>query len=73
MSFSEEKRGMSFSEEKRGQQIPEFSLPTTHRVMKQFLGLLADYFLDHVENLVANYSKNTVRSRVDRAVDSYVL
>ena len=60
--------GMSFSEEKRGQ-VLEFPLPTTHRGMKQFLGL-ANYFRDHVENhsvitqplqaMLANYSKNKV-------------
>ena len=58
--------GMSFSEEKRGT-VLDFPLPTTHKGMKSFLGLV-NYFRDHVENhsiitqplqaMVTNYNKN---------------
>ena len=57
--------GMSFSTEKRGE-VLDFPLPTTHKGMKQFLGL-ANYFRDHIKNhaiitqplqaMVTNYNK----------------
>ena len=60
--------GMSFSEAKR-EEVLDFPLPTTHKAMKSFLGLV-NYFRDHVENhsiitqplqaMVVNYSKNKV-------------
>ena len=58
--------GMSFSKEKR-ESVLDFPVPSTHKGMKQFLGL-ANYFRDHVENhsiitqplqaMVTNYNKN---------------
>ncbi len=61
-----DENGLSFSDKKR-EEVLEFPLPTTHKGMKQFLGL-ANYFRDHVENhstlvrplqdMVSGYQKN---------------
>ncbi len=61
-----DENGLSFSTEKR-EEVLNFPLPTTHKGMKQFLGLI-NYFRDHVENhsilvkplqdMVTNYQKN---------------
>jgi hypothetical protein len=58
--------GLTFSTEKR-EEVLNFPLPTTHKGMKQFLGL-ANYFRDNVQNhsmlvkplqdMVEGYSKN---------------
>jgi hypothetical protein len=58
--------GLTFSTEKR-EEVLKFPLPTTHKGMKQFLGL-ANYFRDNVQNhsmlvrplqeMVEGYSKN---------------
>jgi hypothetical protein len=61
-----DEHGLSFSEEKL-REVLDFPLPTTHKVMKSFLGL-ANYFRDHVkdhstlvkplQDMVGNYKKN---------------
>ena len=58
--------GMSFSDEKRDE-VLNFPVPTTHKGLKQFLGL-ANYFRDHVKNhsiitqplqgMITKYTKN---------------
>ncbi len=57
---------LTFSDEKRGE-VLDFPLPTTHKEMKSFLGLV-NYFRDHIQNhsiitkplqdMTTSYSKN---------------
>jgi hypothetical protein len=71
--------GLTFSTEKR-EEVLQFPLPTTHKGMKQFLGL-ANYFRDNVQNhsmlvrplqeMVEGYSKNKPLKWTPELVDIF--